>query len=203
MSTWARRLTAPLAAVAVLAVAATPAAAQFSDGYKFIKAVKDKDGAAAEKILNQPGTTLVNVRDNATGDMAIHIVVKRRDISWLGYLLQREANPNVRDGEGATPLLLAATSGFDEAVKVLTDIRVQVDLPNRLGETPLLKAVQLRNSNIARMLLDAGANPDATDNSGNSPRSVALADTRGGPITRLLKDAPARKAAPTQGPVLR
>ncbi|QXQ08706.1 ankyrin repeat domain-containing protein [Sphingosinicellaceae bacterium] len=192
-----------MAVVAVIAVATTPAAAQFSDGYKFIKAVKDKDGAAAEKILNQPGTTLVNVRDGASGDMAIHIVIKRRDISWLGYLLQRDANPNVRDGEGATPLLLAATSNFDEAVKVLTDLKVQVDLPNRLGETPLLKAVQLRNASIARMLLDAGANPDATDNSGNSPRSVALADARGGPIARMLKDAPARKAAPTQGPVLR
>ena len=202
MSTWARRLTAPIAAFAVVLTVATPAAAQFSDGYKFIKAVKDKDGAAAEKILNTPGTTLVNIRDDATGDMALHIVVKRRDIGWLGYLLQHNANPNVRNTEGATPLLLAATANFDEAVRVLTALKVQVDLANRLGETPLLKAVQTRNASIARMLLDAGASPDATDNSGNSPRSVALADPRGGIIARMLKDAPSRKTAPAQGPVL-
>lgn len=188
-------------AVMVAVAAATPAAAQFSDAYKFIKAVKDKDGAAADKILSTPGSALVNVRDGATGDAAIHIVVKRRDISWLGFLLQHEANINIRDSDGATPLLLASISGFDEGVKVLVTLKAQVDLANRLGETPLLKAVQLRNTNVARMLLDAGANPDTTDNSGNTPRSVATADPRGGPLARMLKDAPAGKVAPEQGPV--
>jgi hypothetical protein len=52
------------------------------------------------------------------------------------------------------------------------------------------------------MLLDAGANPDRTDNTGASPRTVALADTRGGPVVKLLRDAPARKSAPMQGPTL-
>ena len=192
----------PVAAVMVAAVAAgAPAAAQFSDAYKLIKAVKDKDGAAADKILSTPGSALVNVRDGETGDAAIHIVVKRRDISWLGFLLQHEANIDIRDRDGATPLLLSAISGFDEGVKVLLAVHANVDLGNRLGETPLLKAVQLRNAQIARMLLDAGANPDANDNSGNSARSVAIADPRGGPLTRMLKDAPARKSAPAQGPV--
>lgn len=201
MSTWRDRLAAPLAVVAM--VSAVPAAAQFSDAYKFIKAVKDKDGAAAKKILDAPGATLINARDNASGDMALHIVVRRSDASWLGFLLQEGANANVRDGDGATPLLLSATSGFDDGVRILLAVNAQVDLANRLGETPLLKAVQTRNTGIARMLLDAKANPDATDNSGNTPRSVALADPRGGPVTRLLKDAPARKSAPAQGPVLR
>ncbi len=190
-----------VAMVAAIAVAA-PAAAQFSDAYKFIKAVKAKDGATADKILSTPGNALVNVRDGETGDAAIHIVVKRRDISWLGFLLQREANIDVRDRDGATPLLLSSISGFDEGVKVLIALHASVDLANRLGETPLLKAVQLRNTLIARMLLDAGANPDANDNSGNSARSVATADPRGGPLARMLKAAPAgRKAAPVQGPV--
>lgn len=190
------------AAVAVVAVAAAgPAAAQFSDAYKFIKAVKDKDGAAAEKILSAPGSALVNVRDGATGDAAIHIVVKRRDASWLGFLLQHEANIDIRDRDGATPLLLAVISGFDDGVKIMLAVHANVDAANRLGETPLLKAVQLRNMVIARMLLDAGANPDANDNSGNSARSVAAADPRGGPLARMLKDAPVMRKAPAQGPV--
>ena len=189
-------------AVPMVAVAAvSPAAAQFSDAYKFIKAVKDKDGATAETILGKPGGTLVNVRDNETGDAAIHIVVKRRDTAWLGFVLQHEANVNIQDRDGATPLLLAVISGFDEGVKILLAVHAQVELANRLGETPLLKAVQLRNVGIARMLIDGGANPDANDNSGNSARSVAAADPRGGPVARMLKDAPARRAAPVQGPV--
>ncbi len=197
MSTWGARLLAPLAIVAL----ASPAAAQFSDAYKFLKAVKDKDGATAKKILDVPGNALVNARDAETGDSALHIVVRRSDAAWLGFLLQADANPNSRDRDGSTPLLVAATIDFEDGVRVLIAVHAQVDLANRLGETPLLKAVQRRSLTVARLLLEAGANPDATDNSGNSPRSVALADTRGGPLTRLLKDAPARKSAPVQGPV--
>ncbi len=200
MSTWRARWAAPLAVVAVLAAA--PAAAQFSDSYKFIKAVKDKDGATAKKILDTPGTTLINAKDAGTGDSGLHIVVRRSDIAWVGFLIGEGADPNVRDREGATPLLLAATTGFEDGVRVLIAARAQVDLANRLGETPLLKAVQLRNLGTARMLLEAGASPDTTDNSGNSPRSVALADSRGGALARMLKDAPTRKKAPVQGPVL-
>lgn len=198
MSTWGLRLMIPIAAVAM----ASPATAQFSEGSKLIKAIKEKDGATATKILSTPGTTLVNIRDGETGDAGLHIVVKRRDSEWLGFLLQRDADPNVRDRDGATPLMVAAANGFEDGVRILTAIKARVDLANRLGETALLKAVQARNPTIVRMLLDAGASPDTSDNSGNSPRSVAIADPRGGPVARLLKDAPARKSAPTQGPVL-
>jgi ankyrin repeat protein len=197
MSTW-RYLLAPIALVAL----AVPAAAQFSPAYKFLKAVRDKDGAAAQKALEEGGSTLVNVRDSTTGEAAIHIATRRRDIGWIGFLLQRDANADARDGDGATALVLAATTGFSEAIRVLLVVRAQVDASNRLGETALMKAVQVRDALSVRMLLDAGANPDRTDNTGASPRTVALADTRGGPVVKLLRDAPARKSAPMQGPTL-
>lgn len=196
MSTW--RLLAPLA---VLAVAA-PAAAQFSDAYKFIKAVRDKDAATATKILDMPGTTLVNVADGQTGDRGLHIAVKRRDLQWIGFLLQRGANASLRDREGSTPLLLAATTGFSDAVEIFVRIRSPLDAQNRLGETALMKAVQARDATSTRLLLEGGANPDLTDSSGASARTMAAADGRGGPVARLLKVAPARAARPAQGPSL-
>ena len=200
MSTGWRRGIVAVACVANLA--AVPAAAQYSDGYKFLKAVKDKDGAAATKALETQGPTIVDARDLTTGEAGMHIVVRRGDLGWMAFLLQHGANPNVRDRDGETPLLIATVVSFDEGVRVLTQIgNVQIDAANRLGETPLLKAVQARNPVAARYLLDAGANPDAGDNSGNSPRSVALADSRGGPVSRLLKDAKAKAKAPVQGPV--
>ena len=201
MSTGRTSLLAPLAAVACVAVA-VPAAAQFSDSYKFLKAVKDKDGVAAKKILNEQGSSFVNVKDGATGDAGLHIAVRRSDPSWVVFLLQENADANIRNGDGDTPLLLSAALSFDEGIRVLLSVGAQVDTRNRLGETALLKAVQRRDTVAARLLLDANANPDLTDNTGNSPRSVALADPRGGPLARMLKDAPARKPAPAQGPVL-
>ncbi len=198
MSTW--RAVFPVAVIAL--AAATPAAAQFSEAYKFIKAVKDKDAGAATKLLDAPGTTIVNARDGQSGDTALHIVTRQRDLGWIGFLLQHGANPDLRDRDGATPLLLAATTANPEAVRILLLVRSQVDAANRLGETPLMKAVQARDPTSARLLLDAGANPDFADNTGSTPRKAALADARGGPTARLLKDAPARASKPAQGPVL-
>ena len=46
---------------------ALPAGAQlYSDGYKFLKAVKDKDGAAVTEMIEEPGSTVEdNLRDVA------------------------------------------------------------------------------------------------------------------------------------------
>jgi ankyrin repeat protein len=62
--------------------------------------------------------------------------------------------------------------------------------------------VQNRDTNIAKALIEAGANPDLTDNSGTTARALAEADPRAAAIAKLLKDVPARKARPAQGPTL-
>lgn len=191
-----------MSALLGLAMAGAPAAAQFSESYNFLKAVKDKDAAKAKSILDQPGTTVVNTRDNDTGEMALHIVTKRRDLGWIGFLLQNDADPNVRDKAGNTPLILAAQQGFTEGVRVLLLLKPRVDLANRAGETALIMAVRARDAASAKLLLDAGANPDLTDNAqGFSARQYAAQDARGGGVARLLKDAPVRaNAAVVQGP---
>ena len=50
------------------------------------------------------------------------------------------------------------------------------------------------------MLIDAGANPDLTDNTGTTARSFAQGDARSGAVARLLKDVPVRTAKKLQGP---
>ena len=71
-----RALLARVMMVAIMAVAA-PAAAQFSESFNFLKAVKDKDGAKATEILDKPGNTVVNTRDTDTGETGLHIVTNK------------------------------------------------------------------------------------------------------------------------------
>ncbi len=198
-----RALRSAVAAALLIGTLATPAAAQFSESYNFLKAVKDKDAAKAKTALDVPGSTIVNAREGDTGDTALHIVVKRSDVPWLGFLLQGGADPNLRDRAGNTPLLLATVNNFTEGVRILLLVNARVDLKNNSGETPLIKAVQARNVTVAKMLLDAGADPDIADNAaGYSARDYARQDTRGGQLAKLLADAPKRKAAAVQGPQL-
>lgn len=181
---------------------ANPAAAQFSDSYNFIKAVKDRDVNKAIELADQPGTTVVNTRDADTGEAGIHIVTRRGDLGWLGLLYQKGANLNVKDREGNTPLILAAISRWSEGAATLIRLKAQVNAQNRLGETAILKAVQARDLALTKALIDAGANPDIADNSGISARAVATSDPRAASIAKLLKDVPVKATGRVQGPSL-
>ena len=161
------------AGIASLGLALPLAAQGFSNGYEFLKAVKDRDGDIATEMLNEPGTTVVNTRDITTGETGLHIVVQRRDALWVRFLLQRGADPNIRDKNGVTPLQVAANLGFIEGVEQLIKRGAQVDVTDRTGETPLMAAVHKRDVQIIRRLLAQGADPDLNDNSGRSARDYA------------------------------
>ncbi len=187
----------------VAAMPAAPAAAQFSDSYNFLKAVRDKDVLKAKGFLDKPGSVIVNTKDRDTGETALHIVTKRRDTPWMGFLLQNGADPNARDPDGNTPIILAASTGFADGVRVLIAGRAQVDAANNRGETALIKSVLVRDAPSARLLLDQGADPDRPDNlTGQSARDYAARDTRAGQLAKLLQDAPKKGPSKVTGPSL-
>jgi uncharacterized protein len=193
------------AALSLLVLSAAPAAAQrFSESYKFLEAIKKSDGTAVNEALNAPGQTIVNSRDRVTGEAALHIVVKRSDATYLRFLLQKGANPNIADARGETPMLMAVANGFAEGIDILGRYSVDINQANSSGETPLIRAVQLRRFELARQLLNAGADPDKTDIvAGLSARDYAARDTRSGPIGKLLADAPKKSARRSTGPTLK
>ncbi len=202
----AGRLVAGMLLAVVLASGSAgpgPAAAQFSDGFNFLKAVRERDVLRARALLDKPGSTIVNARDLDTGDTALHIATRRRDTPWMAFLLQNGADPNARDRAGETPLMVAARTGFADGVRVMIAVKAQVDAANARGETPLMIAVLNRDPAVARLLLEAGADPDRPDNAtGLSAREHAARDPRAGPVGRLLAEAPRRETRSVSGPQL-
>ena len=196
----------PIAALAVLLAAAVsiPAQAQFSDSYKFLEAVRKKEGDKVTEALNEPGTQIVNTKDYTTGQTGLHIVVARRDLVWVQFLVAKGANVNARDNRGVTPLVLAADIGFIEGVDELIRSGARVDEANNTGETPLISAVHRRDLALVRMLIKAGANPDRPDNSGRSARDYAMLEGKGSPllgeIEKATKDDKAAGPQKTYGP---
>jgi uncharacterized protein len=175
-----------------LGVIAAPAQAQFSDSYNFLKAVRDREGVKVEAALSEPGSVIVNTRDVSTGETALHIVVQRRDGDWLGYMLGKGANPNLADKKGMTALMLATQLGFVDGVDWLIGNKgrttTNINASNRSGETALIMAVHLRNPEIVRILLKAGANADKKDSvAGLSAREYAAKDGRGNAILSIIE----------------
>lgn len=204
-----RRLAIALAGAAIVgaagfAIAPTPAAAQFSNGYNFLKAVRDSDFSKAQDAVEQPGSTVINVRDRSSGEAALHIVTRRRDTQWMLFLLRNRANPDIRDNHGNTPLHIAAQIGYSEGVHWLTTVSADVNATNERGETPLIMAVQQHNADIVRQLVTAGADPDIADNViGMSAHDYAVRDPRAHNLLEILDSAqPTRDTSRTIGPSL-
>jgi ankyrin repeat protein len=183
-----------LLASTTLTLSESPASAQVSTSasYGFLTAVKERDGGKATQLLNAPGSTVVNSRDDR-GEGALHLLAKGRDSEWLSFLLGRGANANLQSNSGESPLLVAARIGWVEGADVLMRYGAKPDLANRLGETPLIVAVQARQVPVVRRLLEAGANPDKRDNaSGRSARDYAKLSDRGGDLTKLITNTVAK-----------
>ena len=85
----ARTKTLLLAAALAAAIAVPVAAQSFSEGFTFLKAVRERDGNTAERIISNPGSTAINTRDPGSGETALHILVRGRESSWLSYMLGR------------------------------------------------------------------------------------------------------------------
>jgi ankyrin repeat protein len=187
------------AAALFLALAtAVPAAAQYSDSYNFLKAVRERNPTKVTEILSEPGTAVVNIKDPGSGEAALHIVVKGRDYEWLSFLLGKRANPNIQNRQGETALSLAAQLGWTEGAELLLSRGAGVDVPNQRGETPLIFAVHRRDMAMVSLLLRGGANPNRKDNmSGYSALDYARQDGRSAAIVKMLeaKAGPARAAA--------
>lgn len=187
----AGRLRAGLAAAVLIGAigGAIPAHAQFSESYKFLEAVRKKDGQKVTDALNEPGTQIVNTRDVSTGESGLHIVTARRDLTWMQFLVSHGANVNTRDARGTTPLVLAANLSFLEGVEYLITSGAKVDEPNNTGETPLITAVHRRDLALVRVLLKAGANPDRPDNSGRSARDYAVLEGKDSAVASEIANA--------------
>jgi ankyrin repeat protein len=176
-------------ALSLLATAA-PAVAQFSDSYNFLKAVRERNGAKAIELLNKGGPTLIDTPDGNTGERGIHIAVKDRDLSWIGFLMQKGARVDLKDRDGNTPLMVAARIGFVDAARLLIAKGAQVNAANSLGETPLIMAAQKRDLAMVRLLLTQGADPAKRDvASGMSARDYALRDGRSEMIVKMIDEA--------------
>lgn len=198
------------AAVAALLLLPLPALAQGMgqprESIQFLDAIRKQDGNKVNEFLRDKASSLINVKDPyGTGEAALHIVVKRQDPTYLSVLInQPGVNVNIQDREGNTPLLFAASLGWGAGVDALIAKKANVNLANNGGVTPLIRAVLAHDSEVAKKLLDAGADPDRADFGGGlSAREYAARETRYPTIAKLLADAPkVGRAAAAAGPKL-
>jgi ankyrin repeat protein len=122
-------------------------------------------------------------------DMVAFLVSKGADLSvrarstdWESQITN-EPRVQYRPTGGLTPLLYASRAGCLGCVKAMVEAGVDKDRPNPDGMTPLIMALDNGYPEVARYLLDHGANPHTWDWWGRTPLYVAVT-MRGGQDSR-------------------
>ena len=194
MRLWARAgLVLAIAAMAAPSLAQSAFGGVGSEGEAFLEAIRKGDNAKAIPLIEDPGGRVVNYK-GYSGDTALHIVTRNRELDWVGYLLKKGADPSIPDANGDTALHLAARIGFEQAADYMVNLGARVDATNRRGETALIVAVHQRHPRIVELLLKAGANPDRADHvAGYSARDYAKRDTRNPQILKLIETVKSSK----------
>lgn len=108
---------------------------------------------------------------------AVNVRAKAND--W-GNQMTSEPRVQYRPTGGLTPLLYAARNGCKGCVEALLKGGAVIDLPNPDGMTPLVVAIDNSHYDVARYLLDQGANPHTWDWWGRTAL-YAVVNMRGGP----------------------
>jgi outer membrane protein assembly factor BamB len=143
----------------------------------------------------------VAIRSLAQQQPEIFNFVKAGDLAGVKQYIRRGGNVNVRDADGATPLLYAVAIGSKPIVRDLLAAKADPNIATRQAFTPLHVAARVGDAILVKELLAAGALPDSEDEKGQTPLYLAQQEKRAEAIALLEKaiaDLP--KLAPDADP---
>ncbi len=108
------------------------------------------------------------------GETPLYQAVQRKRLPAAKMLLNAGANPNVPTYENQTALSWAAAEGSEESIELLLNQpSIDLEIPDKFGQTPLLRAADAGHTKCVRMLIDKGANVKHADNEGRTALSLA------------------------------
>jgi cytohesin len=155
--------------------------------------IKDKNGLTplhiaairgyvdVARLLLQYGVD-PNVQDER-GRTPLHVAAIRGRVDVVRFLLEHGANPNARDKDGMTPLHLM--SEYYEFLSLLISYG-DMDEVLKYGNTPPPRWVPC-HVEVAKLLLEHGADPNAKNKGGWTPLHVAAYEGRVDIVALLLE----------------
>ena len=149
-------------------------------------AARSSDPAVAALLLD--AGALVDAL-NGEGQSPLGLTCAAGNWRLARFLLEHGARPEPVDGQ---PALLAAAGGEDDpaGVQLLLRHKARVDARGTGQRTALMQACAAGNTDIAGVLLDAGADRNAHDAEGMTPLLEAARGAHAGTVLRLAQTRP-------------
>ena len=106
---------------------------------------------------------------------SLHVAMQRRAPNLARLLLQKRANPNLRDANGDTPLHIAVKYSIEAMVKLLLHWEAETEIKDLGGSTPIqLASSRGRNESILLILIEKGASIETRDLEWRTPLGNAI-----------------------------
>ncbi|MBA8667136.1 ankyrin repeat domain-containing protein [Holosporaceae bacterium 'Namur'] len=142
---------------------------RYSRDFNFTNFVETND---LEKIKIALGREpeLIEFKDRK-GNSLITVAVEKGNLKLLEFLISKEADLNVVNAEGKTPLMIAASKRSEEILRMLLEKGVEIDKRNdrnsdRYKWTALMYAVNIGYTKGVEILLENRADVNKKDNDG-------------------------------------
>uniref|UniRef100_A0ABD2W1A7 Uncharacterized protein n=1 Tax=Trichogramma kaykai TaxID=54128 RepID=A0ABD2W1A7_9HYME len=128
--------------------------------------------------INQTRVVKIDAQDKF-GDTPLHLALRHWKKRDAASLLRRGADLNLPNAEGSTPLHVLCKENKDDGfAKLLFEISdelnrpLQLEVRDKLGNTPLLLALQHDHKKVAKLLLMRDADPNSINTEGSTPLHV-------------------------------
>lgn len=129
--------------------------------------------------------TLVAAHDLAAATPLVD-AARRGDVAGVQAELQRGADVNTVEADGATALHWASYRDDVKMAEALVRAGARVDVANRYGVRPLALAATGGHAAIVRFLLEAGADPNTQQSDGETVLMLAARSGSAGAVEALL-----------------
>lgn len=133
------------------------------------------------------------------GDTALMYAAKRDDGPMLEWLLAQGADVNAATGFGDTALMCAASYGSANACRVLLAAGADAQAENQTQTQPISEAATVE---VARILVEAGADINFVDGSGDWPLKQAAGEDDPEKVRALLALGASVETASSEGTAL-
>ena len=142
--------------------------------------------------------TIIGQLTNYFFGPAIHKAAIRGDLKGLKAQIVAGTDPNLRDSNGKTPLMLAAQKRHKEIVEYLIAQGADINAQTKNGFTALFHTCIQGDDELAKLLIDSGADVNARED-GNTPLMIAAFRGHLNVVKLLLENGADSKATDDTG----
>jgi ankyrin repeat protein len=204
----------PFAVCVLVAATAAKTAPKIESSPKYqalLHAVIQTDVSGAKKLLDEgldpnarvhpaPGDNLVPDADKPEDQPLLTVAAcfGVPESPFVAMLLELNAEVDIRDSKGRTPLMYAVELGWGSSIDRLIEHKADVNAADSEGVTVLMHAMGNRHREIVANLLDKGAKINASDSRGRTPLMHAVSGARDDPWRHIGIRIPGTKEPPDE-----